>query len=465
MTRTISAVLLSVLAVTAVVIFTPGLGTPGKITLAVFGVATVLWVIAKVDDTLVALGAGLVLVVSGVLPADDFFGALGEPTVWLLICAFVIAAGVSASGLAARATAWLVSRASTVRRLVHLTTAALMLSAFAVPATSGRAALAVPVFLALAKVLEGRRRVIVALALVFPAVILLSAVASLIGAGAHLITVEMLFQATGERIGFAHWLLLGLPLAVVSSHLAAEIVLLMITRRADRREPVSVSAEAVGEATGVRVTGPLDGPQRRSAVLLCVVVALWCAEPLHGVSPAVVAFVGAVLTATPKAGTITMNKALATVPWAMLMFMAATMAMGVAMTRSGAAEWLAGGLFGVRVPAWQFLAAVVGVSTLAHLLLQSRSARSSVLVPLVITAAAGLGVSPSAAAFASTAAAGFCHTLPASAKPVALFHRIEEVPTYGSRHLLALSAVLAPLTAGLVLLFALMVWPLLGLPY
>lgn len=70
---------------------------------------------------------------------------------------------------------------------------------------------------------------------------------------------------------------------------------------------------------------------------------------------------------------------------------------------------------------------------------------------------------PAAAAFASTAAAGFCHTLPSSAKPVALFSRVEGVEAYGPRDLLRLSAHLAPMTAALVLLFAYTVWPALGL--
>jgi hypothetical protein len=58
------------------------------------------------------------------------------------------------------------------------------------------AALALPVFPALAKVLADRKRLVVMLALLFPTVILLSAVATLIGAGAHLITVSVLFEAT-----------------------------------------------------------------------------------------------------------------------------------------------------------------------------------------------------------------------------------------------------------------------------
>ena len=441
----------------------PGLSGEGRLTLGVFVLATAAWIAGPVDDTYVALGAGLALTVTGVISSDALFGTLGDDTVWLLICAFVLAAAVGRTGLAGRAAAFLVSGARSVRQLVHLTTAALVVTAFAVPATSGRAALALPVFLALAKVLGERRRVVVMLALLFPTVILLSAVATLIGAGAHLITVSVLWEATGERIGFTEWLLLGLPLAIASSHLAAEAVLLTTTRRADREGPVRIGADDIQEHSDSPVTGPLSPAEARCALLLSTVVVLWCSEPLHRVPPAVVALIGAVVAASPALGTVRMKDALRTVPWSLLLFMAATMAMGIALADSGAARWLVGGV-PLDVPPWVFLAVVTGVSTAAHLVLQSRSARSSVLVPLVVAAAAGAGVNPVTAALASTAAAGFCHTLPASAQPVTLFAGIPDTPTYTPRDLLRLSAVLAPLTALLVLAFALAVWPLLGVP-
>ncbi|MBA4860185.1 anion permease [Streptomyces sp. PSKA54] len=441
----------------------PGLSGDARLTLAVFALATCAWIGTTVDDTYIALGAGLALTATGVISSETLFGTLGDATVWLLICAFVLAAAVARSGLAGRAAAFLVSGARTVRQLVHLTTAALVVTAFAVPATSGRAALALPVFLALAKALADRKRLVVMLALLFPTVILLSAVATLIGAGAHLITVSVLWEATGERIGFTQWLLLGLPLAVASSHLAAEAVLLTTTRRADRRVPVRITAEQIQEHSDDPVTGPWTPAETRCLLLLGTVVALWCSEPLHRVPPAVVALIGAVVAASPALGTVRLKDALKTVPWSLLLFMAATMAMGVALADSGAAKWLVAGV-PLDMSPWLFLAVVIAVSTAAHLILQSRSARSSVLVPLVVAAAAAAGVNPVAAALASTAAAGFCHTLPASAKPVALFADIPGTPTYTPRDLLRLSAVLAPLTAALVLLFALAVWPLLGVP-
>jgi di/tricarboxylate transporter len=165
---------------------------------------------------------------------------------------------------------------------------------------------------------------------------------------------------------------------------------------------------------------------------------------------------------------VSLSKALKAAPWSLLLFLAATLALGSALSSSGAAGWLADGLFGgfagggAAVP---FLVVVIVVSTAMHLLVQSRSARSSVLVPIVVALSPAVGVDPAAAAFASTAAAGFCHTLPSSAKPVAIFARVEESATYGPRDLLRLSAVLAPVSAGLVVVFSLFVWPLLGLPY
>ncbi|QEV73439.1 SLC13 family permease [Streptomyces chartreusis] len=440
-----------------------GLGADARLTLAVFALATSAWIATPVDDTYIALGAGLALTVTGVISSDTLFGTLGDSTVWLLICAFVLAAAVTRTGLAGRAAAFLVGGARTVRQLVHLTTAALVVTAFAVPATSGRAALALPVFLALAKALADRRRLVVMLALLFPTVILLSAVATLIGAGAHLITVSVLWQATGDRIGFTEWLLLGLPLAVASSHLAAEAVLLTTTRRADREGAVRITAEQIQEHSDDPVTGPWSQAEKRCALLLGTVVVLWCSEPLHRVPPAVVALIGAVVAASPALGTVHLKDALKTVPWALLLFMAATMAMGVALADSGAAGWLVGGLPSGVSPLL-FLVVVVVISTAAHLVLQSRSARSSVLVPLVVAAAVGAGVNPVAAALASTAAAGFCHTLPASAKPVTLFSDLPGTPTYTPRDLLRLAAVLAPSTAAVVLLFAVVVWPVLGVP-
>lgn len=443
-----------------------GLPQAGRGALTVFAAALIGWSLTRLDDAFVGLVAAAVLMATGVLTEDAVFGFLGSDMIWLLVAACVLAAGISASGLPTRAALTLITRAKSVRQLAHMTTAAVVVTALVVPSTSGRAALMLPVFLALARVLEGRVAVVRALALLFPTVVLLSAVGTLIGAAAHLVTSEVLAAMTGTGIGFGQWLLLGLPLAVVSSHLAAEAVLFTMTGRADRRVPLSVPRDRMAAAAGSDATGPLTPAQWRMLGVVAAVVLLWCTEPLHGLSPTLVALVGALAATAPGVGTVRMSAALTSVPWPLLLFMVCTAALGDALARSGAADWLTGlalGGFGAG-DGNAFVAAVVAVSVAAHLVLQSRSARSAALVPVLIPLALALDLNPAAVAFASTAAAGFCHTLPSSAKPVAMFADVSGAPTYRRTDLIRLSTVLGPLTAALVLGFCHYVWPLLGLP-
>lgn len=464
----VAAVVLAGL-VTAVGLLGPDAGPSAVPTLAVFALAVWFWVFTDVDDTFVALGAAVVLAVAGISDTDVLFGSLGDDTMWLLIAAFIIAYAVAESGLATRAAAFVVTGARGPRTLAHLVTGALVATAFAVPATSGRAALALPVFLVLARVLAHRPALVRMLALLFPTVILLSAVASLIGAGAHLITSQLLTAGGYEGFDFASWMILGLPLAVVSSHLAAELVLWLFTTGAERREPLLIGIDEFDAAGAGRVRGPLTVQQSRAALLLVAMIALWSTEALHGAPPALVALVGALVVTSPRYGGVGLGAAVKQIPWSLLLFMAATVSLGHALSTTGAADLLAGVAL-APVPdsgpaaGAVFVVAVVVVSALSHLVIQSRSARSAVLVPVVISLAPGLGVSPVAAALLSTAAAGLCHTLPSSAKPMTLFAGVSDVPTFDRRDLLRLSAWLTPLMCLVFLAVAWWVWPALGLP-
>lgn len=429
------------------------------ITLLVFAGAVWLWIFTEINDTYISLAAALILVAAGAVPQQVFTGALGDEIIWLLIGSFIIAAAVTATGLAQRAAGWLLARARSPRQLVHLVTIALLLTTFAIPSTSGRAALALPVFAMLASVLVNRPRVVLCLALVFPAVILCSAVGSLLGAGAHLITAQLLAETTGADLGFVDWLLLGLPLAIVWSHLAAEVALWLFTDRTERRTPLS-------PVTAPQPAAGLTGPEIRILVILGIVVVGWCTDTWHGCDPALIALAGAIAATSPMIGAISLPAAVKTIPWALLLFLATTLVLGVALVDTGAAAWLADGVFAGAQgsgAATAFILVLAAVSLVSHLVIQSRSARSAVLVPMVIAAAPAVGVDPVAAAFLSTAAAGFCLTLTSSAKPVAMFAAGDGLPGYRSGHLLRLTAVLAPLSLALLLGFAYFIWPLFGL--
>ncbi|MCI5133426.1 MAG: SLC13 family permease, partial [Candidatus Electrothrix sp. EH2] len=189
------------------------------------------------ESTNIALATAMIFVVTGIDEPEEFFEALGDGMIWLLLAAFIIAAAVKESGLSARFTLAVTRRARSVSHLFYSLTVVMILTALFIPSTSGRAALMIPIFLALSKAIADQR-INRALALLFPSVILQSAVGSLIGAGAHLLTADILWRMGGERIGFLRWMILGMPLAAVSSFVTTWLILHLFLRQQERQRPL-----------------------------------------------------------------------------------------------------------------------------------------------------------------------------------------------------------------------------------
>jgi solute carrier family 13 (sodium-dependent dicarboxylate transporter), member 2/3/5 len=444
----------------------PGGTIDARVTLTVFVVAIAAWMCDRYDDTLVAVTAAIAVVVAADVSPETLFTSLGESTVWLLIASFVLAAAVTTTGLADRYALRIVRGAPTVTALFWRVSGGLCASTFLVPATSGRAAMALPIYVGLSRAVADRR-ISRALALLMPSIILLSAGGSLLGAGAHLVTLELLSQAGEESIGFGHWLLLGTPFALASSATAVIAITRLFLTAEERSRPLDIDEALTTNSPGA--TGAPTNAQNRVKWVLIATLVTWATTSVHGYSPAIIALIAAVVLCAPSTGVITLAKALDHVPWNLLLFLAATLALGHALVASGAAAWLTGGFLdrASALPTFAVIAAVIAVSLIAHLLIGSRSARSGVLIPIVILLAGTTGINASALAFVSTMAAGYCLTLVVSAKPVAMFanpHDDPMVATFSPADLLRLSAILVPVHLVLLSVFAVAVWPILGLP-
>jgi di/tricarboxylate transporter len=432
------------------------LTVPARLSLGVFGLAILAWTVLRWDETPVALAAGLALVALGVVTPESFYAGLGDDLIWLMAGAFVLAFAWQHTGLAERWALRLVASAHTPHRLMRRLTAAIIVTAFIVPSTSGRAALLLPVFLVLARALDDER-VVRALALLFPSVILLSACASLLGAGAHLIAADFIERLGGRAPGFLGWVWLAGPFAVLSSFAACALITRLFLSRAERCLPIRLP-----EPDRTPVT-----PQQRSVfVVTLLTLAAWASSGWHGIDAAVVAVAGALAVTCKRFTGIDLKSALKKVEWNLILFLAATLVMGEALLHSGAANALADTLLRAvplqAMGAAGVIALVVAIALLSHLLVTSRSARALVLIPTVALPLAATGVDASLLIFVAVIGSGFCQTLRVNAKPVALFAQAD-APTYADADLLRLSLALLPVMAALLLFFALFVWPMQGL--
>lgn len=427
----------------------------GRITLAVSALAVLGWVGTRLPESLVALAAVLALVLGGVLSEVQLFAALGSELIWLLLSAFVIAAVARDAGLTQRLVAPLMRRGLRFVPFALLLTLLVAATAFVLPSTSGRAALLLPVFAAIAGGLPdpALRK---PLALLFPTAILLSAGASLIGAGAHLLAAASIRSATGLQLGYLDWAMLGLPFSLAASLAGTALILLLFVPRALLMAPLP------------RIETPQPDPatrrrQARIALVLVAVVGLWLTAPLHGIGMALAALVGALVLLTPPFATRKPKEIFRAVDVELLLYMAATVLIAQAMTATGTDRWLAGHALAALPPALTgsraaVVALLAAASVAAHLAITSRSARAAVLIPALALPMAGWGHDPALMILVAVMGTGFCQSMMASAKPVAIFGHAEGAG-FAQRDLMRLALPLAPVVTVLLVGFALLVWP------
>jgi solute carrier family 13 (sodium-dependent dicarboxylate transporter), member 2/3/5 len=442
------------LAAAAMIWFLPATVTFGaRMCLLVTALCIAGWMLTRIPDSVVAIGGALALILSGAMRPEHLYSALGSELVWLLVAAFVIAAILKSSGLMELLVARAIQPFHSITGMFHALAFLIAATAFFIPSTSGRAALLLPVFVALADAMPDRR-LVRPLALLFPSVILLSAGGSLIGAGAHLIAIDTIARAGGGTIGYLNWLLLAFPFAMLTSLISVWFIILLFVPRDLRNLRID---------TKQANTAPLDARQKRLALAMAAIVGLWLTEAWHGLEIAIVALAGAILMLSKPFTDKKPKEIFRSIEMELIIFMAATVVIADAMTVSGADRWLAAGAMSV-LPAHLTgsLAAMVTfmavIAVVAHLVINSRSARAAILIPAVALPIADFGHDVRLLVLMTVLGTGFCQTMMASAKPVALYGGHDTAP-FDQRDLMRLALPLMPAVTVMLVVFALFVWP------
>lgn len=225
-----SYILLSLFIVVCFAIFfASSLDYKGKVALIVFVIAMILWITTKLPAGYVALGAILSIILLKGADASLLYDSFSLEIVWLMIGAFIIGEVIKVSGLANRIITNIMKNSATSNSvLFHVLIALLPLSIF-IPSTSGRAAITLPVVKELAPFIQDDKHKQV-LAMFVPTIILMTTSATLIGAGSHLIGVEILEKTTGETITYLNWLIWGVPFAIFISFVSYLAVRLLWMR-------------------------------------------------------------------------------------------------------------------------------------------------------------------------------------------------------------------------------------------
>jgi sodium-dependent dicarboxylate transporter 2/3/5 len=259
--------------------------------------------------------------------------------------------------------------------------------------------------------------------------------ATLIGTPPNALLAAFMRRTYGVEIGFAQWMLIGLPLVAVM--LAMTWLILTRIAFALPREAIPGAAELIRrEIAGL---GPLTTPEWRVGLVFAGAALLWVVRPLFGgVLPAlndttIAVAAGLLLFLVPAGGPTSRGAALMDwetakrLPWGVLLLFGGGLSLAAAIGASGLADWIGAGF--AALGQWPVLLVVVLVTAGIVFLteLTSNTAIAAAFLPLMASVAPALGADPFLLTIPVALAASCAFMLPVATPPNAI--------VYGSGHL------------------------------
>ncbi len=251
-------------------------------------------------------------------------------------------------------------------------------------------------------------------------------VATLIGTPPNALTAAFLLESYGIQVGFARWMAIGVPLALIALPLTY-LVLVRVVFRVEGGELPGGRALIDREIASL---GRVRLGEWIVAVAFLLAAAGWVTRPIlerwiHGVSDAGIAMLAALgLFLAPvslREREFALDWATAQrIPWGVIVLFGGGLSLADAIERSGLANWLAAGFAGLG--SWPFWA-LLGLAALVVILfseLASNTATAAAFLPVVGALALSTGQDPLPLVIGAGLAASGGYMLPVATPPNAI---------------------------------------------
>lgn len=405
------------LIILAVLPAPPGLEPAAFRALGIFTVCFTLWISSALPYAITGLLALALLSLYDVLPTGEVFGLFGNSAVFFILGAFILAAAIMKSGLSKRAALWVLARFGRNGGLLlfGVLTISWFFSLFM--SEHAVAAALLPVVLELVAAAErtehaGARRYAQGLILAMVYGTVIGGTGTLLGGARAPLALAILEGSTGETMGFFDWSRAVFPVTLA---LLPTAFLVLYLRFARGHPPMTELRTTLVEQTVEQ--GPMSSAEWGIATVFLATVVAWVALG-HQVDLATVAILSAVSLFVFRL--VSWRDTEEYVNWGILLMYGGAIAIGQAMSSTGAAPWLAQHLLSWSTGNPLLLLALLAL--LAALLTEGMSSAAVValLLPLGIGLAADGGISGTPIALAIGLAAGLVYIFPTGAPAVAL---------------------------------------------
>jgi sodium-dependent dicarboxylate transporter 2/3/5 len=386
------------------------------------------WMTEAIPLTATALLPFVVLPLGGVMTANATASAYYSPTLFLILGGAFIALAIERTGLHRRLALGILGRlghGGGPQLLVAFMLASALLSMMI--SNTSTALIMMPMALAVLTgggvSAENRDGLSGALPLGIAFAASIGGLGTIVGSPTNAIAVGLLDETIGVKIGFAQWMMFGIPVVLLGVPLAAFIIG-RVQRVASHPFDIDAARAAIATHSAWSV------PERRLVPLVALAMLLWMTQPLTepllpegALTDGTIAIaVGLLLFVLPDGtGRPLLNWAEADrAPWGVIMMFGGGLALAAGMTASGLAGWLGQSLLPLAaVPLWVVALAVVAMVILITEF-ASNVATASGIMPVIASLTVALGADPLLLALPAAMAASWGFMLPAGTGPNAI---------------------------------------------
>lgn len=394
-----------------------GLSYPAHATLALLVFAVILWATEATPLVVTSVMVLFLQPLLGIATIERAMIGFANPILLLIIGGFVIAAGISSSGLVQRGAYLLISKigACPDRSVSATAYSTGFMSAWIENIVSY--AMMIPIFYYIVE-LTGITEEEKQSSNFTKALFLGGSYASLAGGLATPIgTVPNLMAAAYTGIQFSTWMVVGVPIALVMLFLVVKVVEYMFPP-----EITKVCANELELKRRIHDMGVITGKEELAGGILLFTIILWVTESFTGLGSSTIALIGATLYLL--LGVISWREAQKNINWSLIIFFGGALSLGAAMLQTGSAQWIIDNILiilGENTSPF-ILILVLMIIGVIFTQIMSNIALSAILIPITVSLADTTGVGASLYAVPVAIACSLSFVLPISDPTVAMAH-------------------------------------------
>jgi len=384
-----------------------GLSEEGRKSIAIFALCSIYWVFDVLPLMITGLLAILLFPLLGVLSSQETFSLFGNQAVFFILGAFILSSGLIRSGLSQRiALLFLKSFGRTPVRLVIATLLICAFSSFFIT-EHAVAAMFFPIIAEICASLRlepGVSRMGKALFISLAWGCVIGGIATYLGGARGPLALAILSQTTGEEVSFLKYSLCALPAVIFGLIFAGFAILFFFSPEIDSVEPATqLLREKISER------GKITRKEISIGIFMAVVVLCWIFLG-HKVGLAIIALAGVVLAFA--FGFLEWKQVEEDVNWGVFLLYGGAISLGLAMSKTGAMEWLAGRALNLIGDHKLLIAILLSALSLFLTELISNSAVVALLMPVALGISSRVGLDPKTIMLLITIPSGLAFILP-----------------------------------------------------